>query len=89
MYCKFGDFRENLIFANGVKRHICHVKNSRLGQDLPASGNDRVIPPFLEDFFFHETSHMRSFVKIKSSQKFPNLQYTYYSISYHTDHIGI
>ena len=26
-------------------------------------------------FYFHETSHMRSFAKIKSSRKFPNLQY--------------
>ena len=26
-------------------------------------------------FYFHETSHMRSFGKIKSSRKFPNLQY--------------
>ena len=28
MYCKSGNFREYLIFANGVKRHICHVSNS-------------------------------------------------------------
>ena len=27
-------------------------------------------------FYFHETSHMRSFEKINSSRKFPNLQYT-------------
>ena len=26
-------------------------------------------------FYFHETSHMRSFAKIKPSQKFPNYQY--------------
>ena len=25
-YCKFGNFRENFIFANSVKRHICDVK---------------------------------------------------------------
>ena len=24
-YCKSGNFRENFIFANGVKRHICNV----------------------------------------------------------------
>ena len=42
-YCKFGD---NFIFANYVKRHICAVKNSQLGHDLPLSGNDRVISPF-------------------------------------------
>ena len=25
-YCKYGNFRENFIFANSVKRNICHVK---------------------------------------------------------------
>ena len=30
-YCKFGHFRENFIFVNSVIRHICQVKNSRLG----------------------------------------------------------
>ena len=29
----------------------------------------------LQGFHFHETSHMRSFVKIKPSRKFPNIQY--------------
>ena len=29
-YCEFGNFRENFIFANRVKRHICHGKNLRL-----------------------------------------------------------
>ena len=24
-YCKFGNFRENCILANSVKRHICNV----------------------------------------------------------------
>ena len=40
------------IFAN------CDVKESRLGHDLPISVNDRVILSFLEDFIFHEISHM-------------------------------
>ena len=71
MYCKFENFRENFIFANGVKRHICDVKNLRQRQDLPISVNHRVISPFHEGFF-HETSHMRSFNKIKPSQKYPN-----------------
>ena len=39
-YCRFGNFRENLIFANSIKRHISDVKNSRLRQDLPISIND-------------------------------------------------
>ena len=29
-YCKSGIFRENLIFPNSVKRHICHIKKSLL-----------------------------------------------------------
>ena len=52
MYFKFGNFRENLIFAYGVKRHICDVKNSRQRHDLPISVNDRVISPFHEGFSF-------------------------------------
>ena len=52
MYCKSGNFRENFIFTNSVKRHICDAKNSRLGHDLPVSVNDRVISPFLEDLIF-------------------------------------
>ena len=38
-YCKFGNFRENSNFLKNVKRHICHVTNSRLGHDLPAPVN--------------------------------------------------
>ena len=44
-------FRENCIFANSIKSHICHVRNSRLGQELPTSVNDRVISPFREGLF--------------------------------------
>ena len=50
------------------------MKNSRLRHDLPISVNNEVILPFRE-FYFYETSRMGSFVKIKSSRKFPNLQY--------------
>ena len=39
--CKFGNFRENFIFANSVERHTCDVKNSRQGHDLPLSIKDR------------------------------------------------
>ena len=31
-YCKFGNFRENFIFANRVIRHICDVKHSLYGK---------------------------------------------------------
>ena len=53
-YCKFGNFRENFIFGNSVKRHICDVNNSRLRHDLhvPISVKDRVISPFREHFIF-------------------------------------
>ena len=51
-YCRFGNFCENFIFANGIKRHISDVKNSRLKQGLPISIHDRVILPFREDFIF-------------------------------------
>ena len=36
-YFKFGNFCDNLIFANSAKRHICNVKKLRLGYDLPTS----------------------------------------------------
>ena len=26
IYCKFGNFRENLIFVNSVKKHFCDIK---------------------------------------------------------------
>ena len=51
-FCKSGNFRNNSIFAKNVKRHICHVINSRLGHDLPGLVNDREISPFCEGFIF-------------------------------------
>ena len=69
-YCKFGNFRENFIFANSVKTHICDVKKLQKWRDLPISVNERVISPIREGFIFYETSHMRSFAKIKPSQNF-------------------
>ena len=73
-YCKFGNFLKIFIFANSVKRYSCDIKKSRLGHDLSISLNDRVISPFPDDFFFHETSHMRRFAKINPLRKYPNLQ---------------
>ena len=51
-YCRFGNFRENFIFANSITRLISGVENSRLRQDLPISINERVILPFRESFIF-------------------------------------
>ena len=67
-YCKFRNFCDNFIFTNSAKIHICDIKNSLQGRDLPISVNGRVISPIRED--------MRSFAKIKPSRKFPNLLYT-------------
>ena len=51
-YCKFGNFCDNFIFANSVKRHICQVKKSRLWHDLPTSVKDKEFSPFCEGFIF-------------------------------------
>ena len=72
-YCKFGNFREKIIIANSIKRHICDVGNLRLGLDIPISAYDRVILPLPEGFNFRKL-RMQSFAKIKPSPKFPNLQ---------------
>ena len=77
VYCKFRNFRENFIFANSIKGYICQVKILQLRHDLPISVNDRMILPFHEGFIFVKLCIMRSFTKIKHSQKFPNLQYIF------------
>ena len=75
-YCKFGNFCDNFIFANSVKRHILDVKNSQLWHDLPISVNNRVISAFREDFIFKKLRiYMRRIAKIKAPRKFQNLQY--------------
>ena len=51
-YWKSGNFRENFIFANSVKRHICDVKSSRVWHDIPISVNGRVIYLLHEGFIF-------------------------------------
>ena len=65
----------DFISPNSVKRHTYGIKNLRLGHDLPISVINRVIQRFHEALIFHESSHIKSFAKIKPSQKFPNLQY--------------
>ena len=46
---------------NSAKKHIYHVKNSRLGHDLPTLVNYRFISMFREDFIqstlFNSTMH--------------------------------
>ena len=55
-FCKIVNFGVHFIFSNSVKRHICHVKNSRVGHDLPKSINDKFISPFHKGFIFMKVS---------------------------------
>ena len=72
-YCKSGNFRENFVFANSVKKHICDVKMSRLRHVLSALVDGKVISPFLAGFIFTKLRNVK-FCEIKPSRKFPNLQ---------------
>ena len=69
MYCKSGNFRENLIFANSVKRHICDEK-SRTGHDLPISVKDRVISPIREGLIFTKLRMCEVSRKLNSRENF-------------------
>ena len=77
--CDFGFVHPEIfartLFSRIALKDIAYLRrsNSLLGHDLPISVTDRVISPFREDFLF--TKLLRSFVKIKASRKFPNLQY--------------
>ena len=48
----FRNFRENKLFINSVKIHICNVKISRLEHALPTLENDGVISSFGEVLIF-------------------------------------
>ena len=45
-------FARILFSGTALKRHICLIKNSQLGHDLPTSLNNRGISAFLEGFIF-------------------------------------
>ena len=70
-YFKSGNFRDNFIFTNSVKRHICDAKISRLGHDLHISVNDR-----LRGFYFHETS-LRENKTLAKISEFTEFLFTY------------
>ena len=53
---------------------ICNVKSMCVELDLDTLVNRRVIFAISRGFYFQETSHPRSFMKIKASRKFLNLQ---------------
>ena len=57
-------FTRIFVFAYSIKRHTYDRKILRLGYDLPISVVDRVISG---GFYFHLTSHMGSFLKIRPS----------------------
>ena len=61
-HCKFGNFHENFIFANSVKKTHLRLKKSQTGHYLLISVNDRVIYPIHEG------------LKIKLTRKILNLQ---------------
>ena len=80
-YCKFGNFRENFIFAKSVKRHICDFQNSQLGHGLPISVNDRVVSTFRENFF----SRNFAYAKLRENKTLAKLsEFTVYR-TYHKD----
>ena len=72
LHCKLRNFCENDIFANSLKRHICQGKNSRLRHDLATSRKWTERFHISGEFYFHETLHLRSFMKIKPSRNFSN-----------------
>ena len=72
MDCLSGNFRENFIFANSVKRHTCDVKNLLLGHDLNISV---IYSDFARILIARNFAYMGSFAKIKPSRKILNLQY--------------
>ena len=67
-YCKFGNFCENFIFTNSINTHICDIKNSRQGHDLPISENDRVIRQFVRILFSRNFAYAK-FPEIKTLAK--------------------
>ena len=75
IYCKFENFRKNVIFANSIKRYINDVKKFSTKARFTYINKQQSDFAILRGIYFRETWHMRSFAKIKSSQKFPNLQY--------------
>ena len=67
------EFFARILFSLIALKDIFATFNLRPGHDLHISVKGRVILPYCE-FYFHKTSHMRSYAKIKPSRKFLNLQ---------------
>ena len=77
-YCKSGNFHENFIFADSIKRHICDFKNWRIGHDVPILVNDRVISPFREDSIFIKLRENKILAKISEFTVFQNFFMKYF-----------
>ena len=56
------NFRENFIFVDSIKRHICDFKHSQLEHDLPILVNVRIF------LLFREVSFSRNFAYAKFSE---------------------
>ena len=68
------------IFAKSVKRHICDVRNSGLGRDLPTSVNDIAISPFHENFIFTKLRICEVSQKVKKKRKIFKFTVHYYCL---------
>ena len=71
------DFFARILFSRTAFKHIFATLKIAARAYLLISVNDRTDFVNSGCFYFHETSHMRSFEKIKPSRKFSNLQYMY------------
>ena len=80
--CKFGNLRENFIFVNSLKRHICDVKILRLGHDLPISVKDRVIRNIARILF----SRKFAFCENKTFSKISEFTVFFFSFRNHKAH---
>ena len=83
-YFRFGNFRENFIFANSIKRRISDVKNLQLRQDLPISIKDRSqgfyakllenkVLAKISEFTVLDSSHWHEFISTVESNVEPDL----------------
>ena len=66
-------FARIFISQGALKDVFVTLKNLQLGHDLPTFKRQSDFPIWRK-FYFHKTSHLRSFTKIKSSRTILNLQ---------------
>ena len=61
---KFENFRDNFIFANSVKRHICEVKKFSTGVWFACIRKRKSDLATSRVFYFHEASQNKTLAKI-------------------------